>query len=258
MISAGQRSRASTDSPLFIPLTYSSAPFLNFSETSADGTLAPSTMPSYSSPSPPITTRPIDDPRPTPTAQAPLSSAPAARKTSPAPVPTKPTPVAKVDSGPPPVGNEQVANNHPDGGINREVFDQILELDEDEDDPSDPFPFSKGMAYDYLSQAEKTFTEMATALKEKDLERLSSLGHFLKGSSAALGVSRVQSSCEQIQNYGQLREDNKVIKEDDAIAKISTILARARGEYQIAKDWLEKFFDHPQDQGEEESGEESD
>ncbi len=39
-----------------------------------------------------------------------------------------------------------------------EVFEQILELDEDDD------LFSQGMVYDYFSQAEKTFTEMATAL----------------------------------------------------------------------------------------------
>lgn len=91
--------------------------------------------------------------------------------------------------------------------------------------------------------------------KEKDLKSLSSLGHFLKGSSAALGVARVQSSCEDIQHYGHLREDNKVIKEDDALAKISTTLARAREEYQDAKRWLEDLY-RTEDQGEE--GEESD
>jgi osomolarity two-component system phosphorelay intermediate protein YPD1 len=94
--------------------------------------------------------------------------------------------------------------------------------------------------------------------KEKDLESLSSLGHFLKGSSAALGVCKVQSSCEDIQHYGQLREGNKVIKEDDAIAKIGTTLARAREEYQVAKVWLQEFYG-PEDQGDsEEPGEESD
>lgn len=93
--------------------------------------------------------------------------------------------------------------------------------------------------------------------KEKDLESLSSLGHFLKGSSAALGVCRVQSSCEDIQHYGQLRDGSKVIKEDDAIVKISTTLARAEEEYQVAKGWLKEYYG-TEDQGENEPGEESD
>jgi len=97
--------------------------------------------------------------------------------------------------------------------------------------------------------------------KEKDLDKLSSLGHFLKGSSAALGVFRVQASCEDIQHYGQLREGSKVIEKDDAIAKISTTLARAREEYQVAKGSLEEIYGPPEDQREElgeEPGEESD
>jgi hypothetical protein len=39
-----------------------------------------------------------------------------------------------------------------------EIFEQILELDEDDD------LFSKGMVYEFFTQAEKTFTDMATAL----------------------------------------------------------------------------------------------
>lgn len=125
-----------------------------------------------------------------------------------------------------------------------DVFGQILELDEDDDD------FSQGMVDDYFSQAEKTFTEMAAALEEKDLEKLSSLGHFLKGSSAALGVFKVQTSCEDIQHYGQSREGNKVIEKDDAIAKISTTLERAREEYQTAKRSLEQFYEEDSEPGE--------
>jgi hypothetical protein len=39
-----------------------------------------------------------------------------------------------------------------------EVFEQILELDDDDDD------FSRGMVKEYFSQAEKTFNEMDDAL----------------------------------------------------------------------------------------------
>lgn len=77
---------------------------------------------------------------------------------------------------------------------------------------------------------------------EKNLLELSSLGHFLKGSSAALGVSKVQLSCEHIQHYGQLREDAAVLTEAEAIVKITKSLARARVEYGEAKNWLEWFY----------------
>ncbi|KAF8273426.1 signal transduction histidine kinase, partial [Lactarius quietus] len=127
--------------------------------------------------------------------------------------------------------------------IDISVFEQILELD-DEDDTE----FSQGMVNDYFSQAEKTFTDMDKALEEKELETLSSLGHFLKGSSAALGLCKVQSSCEEIQHYGHLREGSKVIKEEEALAKISTTLARAREEYKTAEVWLKSFYAAEDDQ----------
>jgi osomolarity two-component system phosphorelay intermediate protein YPD1 len=77
---------------------------------------------------------------------------------------------------------------------------------------------------------------------QKDLSELSSLGHFLKGSSAALGVSKVQLSCEHIQNYGQRKEGIATLSEAEAIVKITESLARAREEYEEAKRWLESFY----------------
>lgn len=79
----------------------------------------------------------------------------------------------------------------------------------------------------------------------KDLAELSSLGHFLKGSSAALGVSKVQSSCENIQHFGQLQEGGASITEAEAIKKITKSIARAREEYADAKTWLEWFYANP-------------
>ncbi|KAN0131918.1 histidine phosphotransferase [Lactarius tabidus] len=126
-----------------------------------------------------------------------------------------------------------------------EVFEQILELDDDDDD------FSRGMVDEYFSQAERTFTDMDDALKKRDLKRLSSLGHFLKGSSAALGVCKVQASCEDIQHYGQLqeRDSDEAIKEDYAITKIGTTLARAREEYETAKCSLQRFYRERDEEG---------
>ena len=77
---------------------------------------------------------------------------------------------------------------------------------------------------------------------QENLSELSSLGHFLKGSSAALGVSKVQQSCEHIQNYGKLKDGTAPLAEAEAIVKISKSLARAREEYEEAKKWLESFY----------------
>ncbi|KAI0249230.1 putative phosphotransmitter protein Ypd1, partial [Lactifluus subvellereus] len=148
-------------------------------------------------------------------AQAPLSSSPSTHKTSPVSVQAEPTSTTR------PVKTQL---------IDQEVFDQILELD-DEDDKS----FSKGMVDAYYERAEKTFEGMDDALL------LSDLGHFLKGSSAALGVSRVQSSCKDIQYYGKLREGTAAITEAEVTVKITKTLARAREEYAEAKIWLDDF-----------------
>jgi len=119
-----------------------------------------------------------------------------------------------------------------------ETFNQILELDEDED----THDFSQPMVWEYFEQAEKTFNEMDIALKKRDLDGLSSLGHFLKGSSAALGLSRVQDSCERIQHLGHLQDGETEIEEGEALAKIMKMIRRVRTQYSEAKSWLIDFF----------------
>lgn len=84
--------------------------------------------------------------------------------------------------------------------------------------------------------------------KAKDLAKLSSLGHFLKGSSAALGVSKVQDSCEKIQHYGQRRDEDAGIdlSEKDALSKIGGLLGQVKKEYTASEKWLKKWYDdHP-------------
>lgn len=153
------------------------------------------------------------------------------------------------------VVQKPVVPSAPDECIDQTVFEQILELDDDDDKS-----FSKGMVDAYFEQAEKTFTEMDDALcalasfpsipvtltrrfrVEKNLAALSDLGHFLKGSSAALGVSKVQSACEDIQHYGKLREGSTIITEAEAIVKITKALVRAREDYEKANKWLDNFY----------------
>ncbi|OCB84065.1 NAD-binding protein [Sanghuangporus baumii] len=126
--------------------------------------------------------------------------------------------------------------------IDMDTFRQILDLDEDE-----THEFSAGMAYAYFDQAATTFTEMESALAVKDLAKLSSLGHFLKGSSAALGVAKVQASCERMQHYGQRRDEEASadLTPEEALGKIDRLLVQVKREYNDAEKWLRNWYkDH--------------
>lgn len=62
---------------------------------------------------------------------------------------------------------------------------------------------------------------MADDSGKNALAELSSLGHFLKGSSAALGIIKVQASCEKMQHYGNKRDEEEGVdlKEGENQAK---------------------------------------
>jgi HPt (histidine-containing phosphotransfer) domain-containing protein len=142
--------------------------------------------------------------------------------------------------------------------IDMETFQQILELDEDE-----TRDFSAGMVWAYFQQASSTFDDMSAALyvplprlcplviaqasscrASKDLLQLSSLGHFLKGSSAALGVSKVQAACEKIQHYGKLWDDQtgESLSEAEALKKIEPLLKIGKKEFVDAERWLKDWY----------------
>jgi len=134
--------------------------------------------------------------------------------------------------------------------IDMEIFEQILELDED----GEPYEFAWEMAEAYFTQAETTFEEMKEAIAKKDCDALSALGHFLKGSSATLGVTKVRDACESIQHYGALRDNKtgKNLTSDLALSKIGVAVEQAEKEYQVAEAWLRKW--HSGLAGQEQSG----
>jgi HPt (histidine-containing phosphotransfer) domain-containing protein len=123
--------------------------------------------------------------------------------------------------------------------VDMETFQQILELDED-----GTREFSRGMSWAYFSQVDTTFKDMDKAFEAKNLKKLSELGHFLKGSSAALGVSKVQASCEKIQHYGALRdeEEDKDLSEGAALDKIERLLGTVKEEYSAASEWMKRWY----------------
>lgn len=93
--------------------------------------------------------------------------------------------------------------------------------------------------------------------EDKYLKELSELGHFLKGSSATLGLTKVKDSCEKIQHYGQLKDDagTKDITEEKAQENLAKIIKQAKTEFSDVKDILKKFY---QDEGDEEEEAEED
>lgn len=93
------------------------------------------------------------------------------------------------------------------------TFEQILDMDEGEDEEG--HEFSHSIVFGYFEQAESTFQKMDAAVEKKDLAELSSLGHFLKGSSATLGFTKVKDECEKIQHYGHMKDETGTIDEPD-------------------------------------------
>jgi hypothetical protein len=83
-----------------------------------------------------------------------------------------------------------------------------------------------------------------TDREQKDFKSLSSKGHFLKGSSAALGVKKVQESCEHIQHYGNKRDEVKGVDltEAQALRRIALIMPRLAQDYESAKVWLKQYY----------------
>ncbi|KAJ6171387.1 hypothetical protein N7470_000454 [Penicillium chermesinum] len=102
--------------------------------------------------------------------------------------------------------------------IDESTFDQILEMDDDEDRD-----FSKGIVYGFFDQVESTFQKMKDAIKNKELEELSALGHFLKGSSATLGLTTIKDGCEKIQHYGAGKDESGTTDEPDKAVSLKNI-----------------------------------
>ncbi|KAL1997804.1 hypothetical protein VTN02DRAFT_719 [Thermoascus thermophilus] len=124
--------------------------------------------------------------------------------------------------------------------IDRATFDQILEMDDDEEERE----FSRGIVYGFFEQAESTFDKMEKALTDENLDELSQLGHFLKGSSATLGLTKVKDACEKIQHFGARKDETGTVENDDAtaLANIKQTLGEARGDYDEVAKILKQFY----------------
>lgn len=124
--------------------------------------------------------------------------------------------------------------------VDMAAFSQILEMDEDEEARE----FSKPLVMNWLEQAEETFVKITNAIEAKDLTKLKELGHFLKGSAATLGFSKVQDCCQVIQQYGsKLTLDNTPEDDEDVcIKKCEEALKDAEKDVQELQVTLKEFF----------------
>ncbi|KAI0018276.1 histidine-phosphotransfer domain, HPT domain-containing protein [Xylariomycetidae sp. FL0641] len=133
-------------------------------------------------------------------------------------------------------------SNMPDLGdaIDIVTFSQILEMDDGEDDRE----FSRSIVFSFFDQAEETFEKMDTALESKDLNELYKLGHFLKGSSATLGLTKVKDSCEKIQRYGKKENVDGTPETDEelCLSRIKETLGTVKTEYADVEQTLKNFF----------------
>ncbi|OJJ40704.1 hypothetical protein ASPWEDRAFT_99233, partial [Aspergillus wentii DTO 134E9] len=126
--------------------------------------------------------------------------------------------------------------------IDQSTFEQILEMDDDDDDRD----FSQGIVFGFFEQAENTFEKMDEALKTENLPDLSSLGHFLKGSSATLGLIKVKDACEKIQHCGAGKDETGTADEPNkktSLDHIKKILEQARKDYDEVEKFLRRYYD---------------
>lgn len=119
------------------------------------------------------------------------------------------------------------------------TFEQLLEMDDD-----DEREFSKGIVWNYFEQVKGSFAPIEDGIQKRDFHALSSLGHFLKGSSAAVGLIKLKASCEKIQNYGNKLDEtgNHSISEENALARIADVLLVTKKDFRDAEIWLKRFY----------------
>ncbi|KAJ6072652.1 hypothetical protein N7467_010737 [Penicillium canescens] len=145
-----------------------------------------------------------------------------------------PADTKKTESGPPKLSDYKEI-------LDESTFEQILEMDDDEEDRD----FSKSIVYGFFEQAENTFKKMQKELDEKNLSELSALGHFLKGSSATLGLVKVKDGCEKIQHFGASKDETGTIDEPDnevSLKAIKKTLDDVKTAYRKVEKLLRRYY----------------
>ena len=79
---------------------------------------------------------------------------------------------------------------------------------------------------------------------DRNLKELSESGHFLKGSSATLGLTKMRNSCEKIQHLGLGKDETGSNDRDDdyCLDAIKSELVILRHEFRHCEVLLRKFY----------------
>lgn len=81
--------------------------------------------------------------------------------------------------------------------------------------------------------------------EKKDLSDLSSLGHFLKGSSATLGLAKVRDGCEKMQRYGKKENVDGSPEDDEEIClkRIKEAFEAVKSDYHDVEKALREYYE---------------
>lgn len=93
---------------------------------------------------------------------------------------------------------------------------------------------------------------MDNTSEERDLEQLSQLGHFLKGSSATLGLTKIKDHREKIQNYGKQMDETGMEpepNEDLCLDRIRQTLAVLTEDYHEVEKILRNYYERHDSKG---------
>ena len=86
---------------------------------------------------------------------------------------------------------------------------------------------------------------LTAARRNKNLQALSDKGHFLKGSSATLGFTKIKDECEKIQNYGRKKDETGTIDEPDTekcLRLIDESLTEAKKAYKVVEALMKRYY----------------
>ena len=92
-----------------------------------------------------------------------------------------------------------------------------------------------------------------TPIREKeDFKTLSDLSHSLKGSSAGLGLQRVQETCAVIERYGKEQtqsHDGDTLTSTEAVKRIRPRLKEVEEENGTAESWIKEWYTNNTSEG---------
>lgn len=81
------------------------------------------------------------------------------------------------------------------------------------------------------------------------MKQLSELGHFLKGSSATLGLVKVRDGCEKIQRFGKFENVDGSHEENTELClkRSGEALAEVKADYEDVERRLKTYYDKHND-----------